>query len=655
MSFTADSVASGTEKTTSSGASSELPKATPVKPGAKALQIEPMWCDRFRPRTFEECLMHRSLNESLLTLVHDDAARGEFPHLLICGPPGAGKRTRATCIIADIFRITRSELRAALTVVNTTLPGIGGGQKAEPTLSPHDARIWDRINNVVRNGIVEPVSEEERARTDLCVPVNTTLTRVRNVTCKKKTSIQMLQSPVHVELTPSDVNHCDTRVVQYTLKQLFETNESDSLTFDAIPSLSRFRRAQQAQALSDATPKMHRGAKSENGTAKDSGERKTNPAFRVFVLNDVDKMSREAQTALRRIMEDYSNVARFILIACNVDHVIAPIQSRCQLVAVPKPSDDDVRHVLESALLRAIPEQSMSAEVFAAASPYVDCIVNHVHGNVTKALIMMEASLHAHIDSSESLTKALRDFHVVLPDWLIGVRNCVQQICQVSLDSNSARHVYVKKTLGELLKRCVPIEHLTRCLEEQVRTTLGEQCNLIVDAMKRLLTSDSVELSDAERAFLEHRVVNAQQTLAAVCSDISTAAAWYAVRANKSQFPIIHINALALTLIVIVSLYQNSLAIAQDAALCLRVCRPYSATHVLSRLLRHTNKTSSLCKDRASKLLQTDVAKAHSAHDLSALTAESSLARVDWQSVQRLAAAHHLNTTSLFVEQAEKK
>jgi len=70
--------------------------------------------------------------------------------------------------------------------------------------------------------------------------------------------------------------------------------------------------------------------------------------FKIIILDEADEMTNDAQTALRRIIEDTAKICRFILIANNLSKIIEPIQSRCVVFKFSKISDKEVLSQLKS-------------------------------------------------------------------------------------------------------------------------------------------------------------------------------------------------------------------------------------------------------------------------------------------------------------------
>lgn len=77
-------------------------------------------------------------------------------------------------------------------------------------------------------------------------------------------------------------------------------------------------------------------------------DRRENIPFRIVLLDESDSMTSDAQTALRRIMEESSRTTRFILTANYSSNIIEPIQSRCAVFRFSRLAESDVVSYLES-------------------------------------------------------------------------------------------------------------------------------------------------------------------------------------------------------------------------------------------------------------------------------------------------------------------
>jgi replication factor C small subunit len=104
--------------------------------------------------------------------------------------------------------------------------------------------------------------------------------------------------------------------------------------------------------------------------------------FKVIYLDEADALTREAQDALRRIMEDYTQTVRFVL-SCNYSSkIIPPIQSRCAIFRF-KPL---AKEIIDGVLRKVAQTEGLNVDKEA-----IDLIYEASEGDMRKAHNLMQA------------------------------------------------------------------------------------------------------------------------------------------------------------------------------------------------------------------------------------------------------------------------
>lgn len=131
---------------------------------------------------------------------------------------------------------------------------------------------------------------------------------------------------------------------------------------------------------------------------------KSNRAFKVVLINNVDNMSYYAQTSLRRTMERYNDKCRFIMWCKSLSKVILPLQSRCICIRIPAPNDNDLfSYIFNISVKENI---QLSLDEFAT-------IIHNSNGNIKQALWDLDYKKHSY-NSKTDYYKSLNSISELL-------------------------------------------------------------------------------------------------------------------------------------------------------------------------------------------------------------------------------------------------
>ena len=128
-------------------------------------------------------------------------------------------------------------------------------------------------------------------------------TQVIEAPSNRKIEFKTVSSNHHIEINPSDVGIYDRLVIQ----QLVKMNASVGVIHGADSTMA---------------------------------------PIKVVVITEAEKLSREAQAALRRVMEKYANHFRTIISVDSCSRLIPAIKSRTLIIRVPAPSIEEITKLI---------------------------------------------------------------------------------------------------------------------------------------------------------------------------------------------------------------------------------------------------------------------------------------------------------------------
>jgi replication factor C small subunit len=170
--------------------------------------------------------------------------------------------------------------------------------------------------------------------------------------------------------------------------------------------------------------------------------------FKVIFLDEADALTREAQQALRRTMENYTNTCRFIL-SCNYSSkIIDPIQSRCVMFRFKLLEKKDI-----GAIIKKIAEN----ERLKISDPAISTLYEASEGDCRRAINLLQATASIALDINSEMISMISsstkpaDIRIVLDYALAGdFLNARDKLIEVMLKESVAGTDIIKAIQKEI-------------------------------------------------------------------------------------------------------------------------------------------------------------------------------------------------------------
>lgn len=212
--------------------------------------------------------------------------------------------------------------------------------------------------------------------------------------------VSFLESNEFIEICPSDYNFQDKLVIQSVIKEMAKCR----------PVMSFFNK-------------------------------KNESSLKFIVITSAHTLTQEAQAALRRTIELYSECFRIILICNQVSNIIEPIRSRCIFVRIERYTDFDIKKTLSEIL---------ENEGLESNETEISDIAKVSEGNMRKAISLLELNNLKKNNLNSKRQKT--DIANCKLDWELILDN----ISFLIKKSRKAENfIEIRKSLYDLINSCI--------------------------------------------------------------------------------------------------------------------------------------------------------------------------------------------------------
>ena len=263
---------------------------------------------------------------------------------------------------------------------------------------------------------------------------------------KKTLDVNMICSNYHIELSPGDAGMHDKYVVQEVIKEMAANRSLNAGTLTA-----------------------------STDNANDNTNKNT-VQYKIVVLVEVDKLTRQAQAALRRTMEKYTSSCRLILCCNNQSKVMEAVRSRCLSIRIAAPTIDDICRTLKYV---------SDKEKVTLQDELCISIARESSRNLRRAILMLETS---RVNAGSKILKHDQGQGLQKTDWEIYISQLASDITK---EQSPQRLMAAREKLYELLINCIPASVIIKTLAMELMKNLDDE-----------LKHDVLEAA----AFYEHRI-----------------------------------------------------------------------------------------------------------------------------------------------------